>query len=146
MNKLGALIVTLIKGKFNAKEEDFIERIISGSNPDPYVIISVLEDENTKKKSNKNGSKKKSLKTNKLDNSIGNNRDNNDLNDNIDTNIDTSKGSNNNIHTIGKSQHENENENLVDFKRQILSRVLDSARSDKMVFILNNVLLLYLCL
>jgi hypothetical protein len=43
----GALVVTLRQGSFKGKEEGFLEKMMTGGNPDPYVIISVLEDEET---------------------------------------------------------------------------------------------------
>lgn len=42
---LGALVVTLRQGLFKIKEEGFLESILTGGDPDPYVIISVLENE-----------------------------------------------------------------------------------------------------
>ena len=40
----GALLVDLIQGSFvGAKEEQFMERVLTGSNPDPRVVISVVE-------------------------------------------------------------------------------------------------------
>lgn len=44
---LGALVVTLRQGNFKLKEEGLLEKVLTGSDPDPYVIISVLEDEYT---------------------------------------------------------------------------------------------------
>lgn len=43
----GALVVTLRQGKLKGKEEEFIERVLTGGEPDPYVVISVLEDESS---------------------------------------------------------------------------------------------------
>ena len=42
---LGALVVTLRQGLFKIKEEGFLESVLTGSDPDPYVVISVLENE-----------------------------------------------------------------------------------------------------
>ena len=42
---LGALVVTLRQGQFKIKEEGFLESVLTGSDPDPYVIVSVLENE-----------------------------------------------------------------------------------------------------
>ena len=44
---LGALVVTLRQGKLKGKEEEFLERVLTGGDPDPYVVISVLEDESS---------------------------------------------------------------------------------------------------
>ena len=38
-------MVTLRQGIFKTKEEGFLESILTGGDPDPYVIISVLENE-----------------------------------------------------------------------------------------------------
>jgi hypothetical protein len=42
---LGALVVTLRQGQFKRKEEGFLESVLTGCDPDPYVIVSVLENE-----------------------------------------------------------------------------------------------------
>jgi hypothetical protein len=41
----GALVVTLRQGQFKLKEDGFLESVLTGSDPDPYVIVSVLENE-----------------------------------------------------------------------------------------------------
>ena len=43
----GALVVTLRQGRLKGKEEELLERVLTGGDPDPYVIISVLEDESS---------------------------------------------------------------------------------------------------
>jgi hypothetical protein len=43
----GALVVTLRQGAFKGREEGFIESLLTGGYPDPYVVISVLENEDT---------------------------------------------------------------------------------------------------
>lgn len=43
----GALVVTLRQGVFKGREEGFIESLLTGGYPDPYVVISVLENEDT---------------------------------------------------------------------------------------------------
>ena len=44
----GALLVDLNQGSFvGLKEEQFVERVLTGSNPDPRVVISVVEAPNT---------------------------------------------------------------------------------------------------
>ena len=44
---LGALVVTLGKGIFKYKEDGFLERTLTGGDPDPYILISVLENEDS---------------------------------------------------------------------------------------------------
>lgn len=39
--------MTLRQGIFKGREEGFIESLLTGGYPDPYVIISVLENEDT---------------------------------------------------------------------------------------------------
>jgi hypothetical protein len=38
-------VVTLRQGQFKLKEDGFLESVLTGSDPDPYVIVSVLENE-----------------------------------------------------------------------------------------------------
>ena len=45
LSLLGALVVTLRQGQFKLKEDGFLESVLTGSDPDPYVIVSVLENE-----------------------------------------------------------------------------------------------------
>jgi C2 domain len=39
----GALVVNLRRGEVRGKQDELAERIISGEDPDPYVVMSVLE-------------------------------------------------------------------------------------------------------
>lgn len=47
MYNVGALVVTLRQGNFKGKEEGFLETLLTGSEPDPYIVVSVLENENS---------------------------------------------------------------------------------------------------
>lgn len=40
-------MVTLRQGNFKGKEEGFLETLLTGSEPDPYIVVSVLENENS---------------------------------------------------------------------------------------------------